>query len=162
MGGRCIQCNAHAGSLENYGTEERQLCFSCASSRSCSVCGRTTPVADQVMHENKIYCASCMNTPGPTGAAAATAPVQSLKLDSIYKDEVYEDTGFFAPERKGIQKGALGGIIMMAIALVWFITGYAAGTIFLYPPILFVIGLYSLIKGLASGNIAGKKKTEVP
>jgi hypothetical protein len=66
--------------------------------------------------------------------------------------------GFFAPEKKGIQKGIVGGIAMMAIATVWFFVGYEAGYIFYYPPILFVIGLYAFLKGLITGNISGKKK----
>ena len=47
---------------------------------------------------------------------------------------------------------------MMAIAVVWFVVGYAAGRIFFYPPILFAIGAYALIKGLSTGNMSGKKK----
>jgi hypothetical protein len=61
-------------------------------------------------------------------------------------------------EGKGIKMGVLGGIIMMVVAGVWFFAGLAANRIFFYPPILFVIGIYALIKGLASGNIAGEKK----
>lgn len=65
--------------------------------------------------------------------------------------------GGFAPEKAGVKKGVLGGIVMIVIALVWFFAGLAADRIFFYPPILFVIGLYALIKGIADGNIAGKK-----
>lgn len=64
--------------------------------------------------------------------------------------------GFFEPEKKGLQKGALGGLAMMAIALVWFVLGWQAGYIYYYPPILFIIGLVGLIKGLAQRNISGK------
>ena len=42
----------------------------------------------------------------------------------------------------------LGGAAMMIGAVVWFGLGLAAGYIFFYPPILFVIGLGTLIKGL--------------
>ncbi|UCH98020.1 MAG: hypothetical protein JSV88_14525, partial [Candidatus Aminicenantes bacterium] len=71
-----------------------------------------------------------------------------------------KDRGFFAPEKKGIQKGVVGGLAMMAIAVVWFVVGYAAGYVFYYPPILFLIGLYAFIKGLITGNIRGKKEEE--
>ncbi|HZY80158.1 MAG TPA: hypothetical protein VFE50_11590 [Cyclobacteriaceae bacterium] len=60
-------------------------------------------------------------------------------------------------EGKGIKMGVLGGIIMAVIAVVWFFAGLAADRIFFYPPILFVIGVYAIIKGLANGNIAGNK-----
>lgn len=43
-------------------------------------------------------------------------------------------TGFFAPEKHGIDKGVLGGLLMMAIAGVWFVVGWKAGRIFFYPP----------------------------
>lgn len=42
----------------------------------------------------------------------------------------------------------IGGIAMMVGAVVWFVVGLAAGYIFFYPPILFFIGLGTLIKGL--------------
>ena len=45
-------------------------------------------------------------------------------------------------------KAILGGVGMMVGAVVWFVVGYAAGRIFFYPPILFVIGAIALVKGL--------------
>ncbi len=49
----------------------------------------------------------------------------------------------------------ISGILMMVGAVVWFVVGWAAGYIFFYPPILFVIGVVALIKGLASRPEAG-------
>ena len=65
--------------------------------------------------------------------------------------------GLFASEKRGIQKGVAGGIAMIVIAVIWFVVGYTAGYIFYYPPILFLIGLYALIKGIITGNIKGEK-----
>jgi hypothetical protein len=45
-------------------------------------------------------------------------------------------------------KAILGGTGMMVGAVVWFVVGWMAGRIFFYPPILFVIGIVALIKGL--------------
>jgi hypothetical protein len=45
---------------------------------------------------------------------------------------------------------------MMIIAVVWFVAGFAAGIIFYYPPILFLIGLFALVKGIFTGNLAGE------
>jgi hypothetical protein len=70
-----------------------------------------------------------------------------------------KDQGFFAPERKGLQKGMLGGLAMMAIAAIWFFGGLAAGYIFYYPPILFLIGLWGFFKGLLTGNVTGGRST---
>lgn len=68
--------------------------------------------------------------------------------------------GFFDPEKRGINRGVFGGVIMMTIAVVWFVVGYGAGYIFYYPPILFVIGLFAFIKGLITGNIFGEKSLD--
>jgi hypothetical protein len=46
--------------------------------------------------------------------------------------------------------GVLGGFAMIAIALIWFFGGLAAGIIFYYPPILFIIGGIAVVKGLVS------------
>jgi hypothetical protein len=59
-------------------------------------------------------------------------------------------------EGAGFRRGVLGGIAMMVIACVWFVGGLFAGYIFFYPPILFIIGLVALIKGIIDGNVAGK------
>ena len=66
--------------------------------------------------------------------------------------------GSFAMEKKGMQMGVVGGIIMMALAGLWFVGGLAAGYIFFYPPILFVFGLIAFFKGLADGNVAGGRR----
>ncbi|XZE19282.1 hypothetical protein SH449x_004599 [Pirellulaceae bacterium SH449] len=42
----------------------------------------------------------------------------------------------------------IGGIVTMVVALVWFFGGLAAGYIFFYPPIMFILGLIAVIKGL--------------
>jgi hypothetical protein len=49
----------------------------------------------------------------------------------------------------GINAGIGGGLFMLFIALVWFVGGLAVGVIFFYPPILAVIGIAAIIKGLA-------------
>ena len=46
--------------------------------------------------------------------------------------------------------GIIGGVLMMVIAVVWFFVGLAAGFIFFYPPILFVVGIVAFVKGLVS------------
>lgn len=40
------------------------------------------------------------------------------------------------------------GILMMVGALVWFFVALAAGRIFFYPPILFIIGIVSVVRGI--------------
>lgn len=67
------------------------------------------------------------------------------------------DSDFFGPEKKGFEYGVLGGVVMMVIAVVWFVGGLMCDYIFFYPPVLFIIGMVALIKGLATGNLAGNK-----
>ena len=50
---------------------------------------------------------------------------------------------------------ALGGIALMALAALWFFGGLAVGYIFFYPPILFLIGLVTFLKGVF-GAIVGQ------
>jgi len=48
--------------------------------------------------------------------------------------------------------------LMIAIAVVWFYLGWQAGFIFFYPPILALIGLVAILKGLLEGNLAGRRR----
>jgi hypothetical protein len=48
--------------------------------------------------------------------------------------------------------GVIGGLLMILIAVVWFVAGLAGGIIFFYPPILGVIGLIAIAKGLMGGG----------
>jgi len=49
-------------------------------------------------------------------------------------------------------------MLKVGIAAAWFFPGLAADRIFFCPPVLFVIGLYAIIKGAATGNLAEEKK----
>ena len=65
--------------------------------------------------------------------------------------------GFFGPEKAALRMGALGGLLLMVIAIVWFVLGLMIDRIFFYPPVLFCIGLFGFFKGLFSGHIAGRR-----
>ncbi len=92
----------------------------------------------------------------PDSSQQAENQEDQIKQATVNKKKV-GGGGFFAPEKRGIQKGIAGGIAMIVIAVVWFIAGYAAGYIFYYPPILLLIGIYALIKGIITGNVKGEK-----
>ena len=47
-----------------------------------------------------------------------------------------------------INAGAIGGLLMMVIAVVWFVLGLLGNRIFFYPPVLLVIGFIAFMKGL--------------
>ena len=42
----------------------------------------------------------------------------------------------------------LGGLAMMLIAAVWFVVGLKAEVIFFYPPVMFVLGIVAVFKGM--------------
>jgi len=44
--------------------------------------------------------------------------------------------------------GPIGGIIIMALSVLWFYGGLKANRIFFYPPILFIIGVVGFLGGL--------------
>jgi hypothetical protein len=98
----------------------------------------------------------------PTTKAASPAATSFPDLASEPPPKIKypkpEENDSFRHEKNGIEKGVLGGIAMIAISLIWFFGGLACGILFYYPPILFIIGVYAVIKGLATGNLAGGKK----
>jgi len=59
------------------------------------------------------------------------------------------------PESNFWNGSVMGGIALMVIAVVWFVGGLAVNIIFIYPPIMFIIGLVTFFKGLFAGNLAG-------
>jgi hypothetical protein len=60
------------------------------------------------------------------------------------RDGLVLEQGWFG----SMNAGVIGGVLMMVIAVVWFVVGLHLGWIFFYPPILFVIGIAAFIKGL--------------
>jgi hypothetical protein len=54
------------------------------------------------------------------------------------------------PWLHGIDASIGGGILMMVIAVVWFCGGLALDIFFIYPPILFIVGLVALIRGIVN------------
>jgi len=69
----------------------------------------------------------------------------------LVRKRLPERKGFFAFEKGLADKGALAGVLMIVIAVVWFVCGLIfLDRLFFYPPILFVIGVIAFIKGLTS------------
>jgi hypothetical protein len=79
-----------------------------------------------------------------------------VKLERDAKEEE-ESSGHFAPEKKAIKMGVVGGVIVIAIAIIWFVVGWVNGYIYFYPAILLALGIYGIIKGIQKGNISGEK-----
>ena len=62
-------------------------------------------------------------------------------------------------EKSVLNGGIIGGILAMVGATVWFVVAYFyMNIIFLYTPILFVIGAVSLLKCMAKRNEENRKR----
>jgi hypothetical protein len=141
MAGVCVECGSIVTDVQNFGSKSEPVCGRCHhKARNSAEVPTKEPVA----------------TATPEAAASREAQRHEA-LDALSEPVKSSGGGYFEAEKKGIQKGMLGGFVMMVIAVVWFVVGWALGFIFFYPPILFLIGLYSFIKGAATGNFAGKK-----
>lgn len=79
----------------------------------------------------------------PTGQPAYLQPSKPTGGRKIVrKPSEKESGGGF-----GINGSVLSGFGMMVGAVVWFFGGLALGRLFVYPPILFFIGLFTMISG---------------
>lgn len=79
----------------------------------------------------------------------------SRRKKKLVRKKLPEKRGFFsgfdfAFERSLAGKGTLAGVLIMVIAVVWFVCGLYMNWIFYYPPVLFIVGLIAFIKGLTS------------
>jgi hypothetical protein len=59
-----------------------------------------------------------------------------------------ESGGVFSMEKGMASSGIIVGILLMVGAAVWFVAGLAFDRIFFYPPIMFIIGIVAVSKGI--------------
>jgi hypothetical protein len=71
-------------------------------------------------------------------------PAKKVRKRTERQPRVAFEDGWFGSTNSGV----IGGVLMILIAVGWFIAGLAADRIFIYPPILFVIGLVAMVKGI--------------
>ncbi len=91
------------------------------------------------------------STRQPPKLPPAPPPMQSRPKDDSPRERgprIAFEPGWFG----SVNSGVIGGILMMAIAAVWFFLGLAADRIFIYLPILFCIGFVSMVKGFTGGG----------
>ncbi|MCI0638279.1 MAG: zinc-ribbon domain-containing protein, partial [Gemmataceae bacterium] len=95
--------------------------------------------------------------PGPVGKHSKKGLLQKHRLT----DDEYGDVDISLPARQPpapilegrmVNAGVMGGLALIIVAVAWFVIGLAAGVIFYYPPIMFVIGLMAMLKGAVSRN----------
>ncbi len=107
--------------------------------------------------EDRRRVASAPPPPAPSRPRGREQPPKPVPLPSVVKTRpgkvparkkreprVAFEEGWFG----SINSGVIGGILMIVIAVVWFVVGLMGGVIFFYPPILAVIGIIAMFKGL--------------
>jgi DNA-directed RNA polymerase subunit M/transcription elongation factor TFIIS len=78
------------------------------------------------------------------------APSQTVKTKRSRRPSAFK--AFFVSR---LTSGKLwSGVGMMVGAAVWFVAGLAINRIFIYPPILFILGIISFFTGLIDGDTA--------
>ena len=84
----------------------------------------------------------------PAPAKPNPRPVVRRKRRESSGPRVAFEQGWFG----SVNSGVVGGLLMMGIAVVWFVVGLAAGWLFYYPPVLLVIGFIAMVKGMTGGR----------
>lgn len=125
-------------------------------------CGKILRVRDDLAGTD-IRCPDCDEnlvvpdgeTTIPQAVRADGTPVRPSKYRKDGADDYEPRSGEREQRRVVEEKPSLSarapiliGILMMVGALVWFFVALAAGTIFFYPPILFIIGIVSVVRGI--------------
>jgi len=76
-----------------------------------------------------------------------TKPAKRPKRRRSSRDDSERSRGGVA-----INPAIVTGLLMMAGAAIWFFVGLAANIIFFYPPVLFLLGIGSVIRGFTGGD----------
>jgi hypothetical protein len=102
----------------------------------------TNPFADQDGSELRLAPAEPAGMSHSLGPAynAYSAPLATSKPDAY--------SGSFSSEKRGVDAGVWGGVGLMLLAVAWFFGGLLFGIIFFYPPVLFIIGIIAVVRGL--------------
>jgi ribosomal protein S27E len=118
-------------------------------------CGQTLQVERE--HAGaQVQCPTCdtIVTAPAAGLTLVTRVVRPARRDD--EDEQERDKSrhgsWSGTEKWVLSGGVIGGLLAMLVAVVWFVRGLMADRVFFYPPILFVVGLVGVAKGLMSGS----------
>ena len=85
--------------------------------------------------------------PRPPALPERSAPPRAAERKKPKRRRDEEDEGWSFP-RIYLSPGIITGLLMMVGAVVWFVLGLLADRIFFYPPIMFVLGLVAVVRGL--------------
>lgn len=133
----------------------------------CVNCGKGLCTECKTLLGRKLYCRACaQKIVAGRLQANAVRRVSRKHTAGAIRPPKERDAGFFGPggffgsKKAGITSlGVVMGIIMMTLAVVWFVVGchFGWGGLFRYLPfLLFMIGISAFKKGLGTRNSSGK------
>lgn len=102
----------------------------------------TNPFADQDGGELRLAPAE------PTAMGHSLAPAYNAYSAPLAPNKPDAYSGAFGSEKRGMDAGVWGGLGLMLLAVVWFVGGLAFNVFFCYPPVLFIIGIVAVVRGL--------------
>lgn len=159
---RCPQCKetiaVPAGATASAGVSKAPS--STSTKAPASAATKAPPATDDVDFLDDSAFLDDENPYADDAAAPLSAPPRVGKSSKSSKSSKPDPKakaggGAFGMEKKMVGSGILGGIGLMVGAVVWFVLGLMADRIFFYPPIMFIIGLVAVIKGLI-GAVSGR------
>jgi hypothetical protein len=125
------------------------------------------PLEEHSFPELPSYHAPPVSYRGEINASVGSAPIRSSgafgerpsnrSVASSYLENAKQDSSNGSFETRGGGSGffdatVIGGLVVMLVAVGWFVAGLAAGVLFFYPPVMFVLGMITVVKGMMSND----------
>jgi hypothetical protein len=89
--------------------------------------------------------------PAPQLPASPPPATKSAEPSRRKKSKRARDARWSVPTIE-VNREIVAGCLMMAGAALWFFLGLAAGIIYFYPPILFILGIGAIFRGFSGGD----------
>ena len=83
----------------------------------------------------------------PTNQSVASSYLENARQES--SNSTYETTGGWS---NFFDATVIGGLVVMLVAVGWFVAGLAADVIFFYPPVRFILRMITVVKGIMSNG----------
>ena len=83
----------------------------------------------------------------PTNQSVASSYLENARQES--SNSTYETTGGWS---NFFDATVIGGLVVMLVAVGWFVAGLAADVIFFYPPGRFILRMITVVKGIMSNG----------
>ena len=121
----------------------------------CPTCGEAIVVASAPAPDDDEAAGYGLAEPPRPAERAVPKPDMRKKRRPPTRIESRSKGDPYAPRGLNLNEAAIGGLLMMGGAALWFAYGYfLRDRILIYPPFLFVFGVIAFLHGLATRNQA--------